>query len=129
VEKLSEALPCSGQPALGIAPVGPTQCETRWRAVLASLDKQYEALTAKYPEATKEINLIRTGLIRIGQLIETSPQQNGNGATWKRRVRKASFVNTLTGRPCSLECCDYTQQHTEDGGQSPAGVCARKTGG
>jgi hypothetical protein len=37
VEELSEALPCSGQLALGMAPMGPTQSETRWRAVLASL--------------------------------------------------------------------------------------------
>jgi hypothetical protein len=37
VEELSEALPCSEQPGSGRAPVGPTQCETRWRAVLASL--------------------------------------------------------------------------------------------
>jgi hypothetical protein len=51
--------------------------------VLASFDKQYEALIAKNPDATKEINLIRTGLIKIGQLIQTSPQQNGNGAKWK----------------------------------------------
>jgi hypothetical protein len=37
------------------------------------------------------------------------------GSDWstKLRVRKASFVNTLTGRSCSLECCDYTQQHRE----------------
>jgi hypothetical protein len=89
VEELSEALPCSGQLALGMAPVGPTQCETRWRAVLASFDKQYETLIAKNTEATKEINLIRTGLIIIRQPIQTSPQQNGNGATWKRLVDKA----------------------------------------
>jgi hypothetical protein len=61
--------------------MGPTQCETRWRAVLASFDKQYETLIAKNPDATKEINLIRTKLIKIGQLIQTSPQQNGNSAT------------------------------------------------
>jgi hypothetical protein len=69
VEELGEALPCSGELALGMAPVGSTQCETRWRAVLASFDKQYETLIAKNPDATKEINLIRTGLIKIGQLI------------------------------------------------------------
>jgi hypothetical protein len=72
-----------------MAPEGPTQCETRWRAVLASFDKQYETLIANNPDATKEINLIRTRLIKIGQLIQTSPQQTGNGATWKRLVDKA----------------------------------------
>jgi hypothetical protein len=63
VEELSEALPCSGQLALGMGMVGPTQCETRWRTVLASFDKQNETLIAKNPNATKEINLIRTGLM------------------------------------------------------------------
>jgi hypothetical protein len=58
-------------------------------AVPASFDKQHEALIANNPEATEEINLIRTGLIEIGQLIQTSPQRNGNGATWKRLVIKA----------------------------------------
>jgi hypothetical protein len=54
--------------------VGPTHCETRWRAVLASLRKKYETLITKNPDAIREINLIRTGLINIGQLIQTSPQ-------------------------------------------------------
>jgi hypothetical protein len=52
-------------------------------------DKQCETLIAKNPDAIKEINLIRTGLIKIGQLIKSSPQRNGNGATWKRLVDKA----------------------------------------
>jgi hypothetical protein len=95
VEELSEALPCFGQPALGMAPVGPTQCKTRWRAVLASFDKQYETLRANNPGATKEINLIRTGLIKIGQLIQTSPKQNGNGATWKRLIEKAESEKSV----------------------------------
>jgi hypothetical protein len=89
VEELSEAVPCSGQLALGMTPVGPTQCETRWRAVLAFFDKQYEILIANNPEATGEINLIRTGLIKIGQLVQNSPQPNVNGTTWKRLVGKA----------------------------------------
>jgi hypothetical protein len=78
-----------------MAPLGPTQCETRWRAVLASFDKQYETLISKNLDATKKINLIRTGLIKIGQLIQTSPQQNGNGATWKQLVDKAESEQNL----------------------------------
>jgi hypothetical protein len=54
-----------------------------------SFDKQYETLITKNPDATEEINLIWTGLIKIWQLIQTSPQQNGNGAKWKRLVDKA----------------------------------------
>jgi hypothetical protein len=78
-----------------MAPVGPTQCETRWKAVLASFDKQYEALIDKNPDATKEINIIRTGIIKIGQLIQTSPQKNGNGATWKRLIAKAESEKSV----------------------------------
>jgi hypothetical protein len=86
--------------------------------MLDSFDKQYETLIAKNPDATKEINLIRTALIKIWQLIQTSLQQNDNGATWKRLADKVEnensvLCNTLTGRPCSLECCACIQQHTE----------------
>jgi hypothetical protein len=63
--------------------------------VLASFDKQYETLIAKNPDATKEINLIRTGLIKTGQLIQTSPQQNGNGAMWKRLDDKAESEKSV----------------------------------
>jgi hypothetical protein len=55
VEELSEALPCSGHLALGMAPVGPTQCETRWKTVLSSFDKQHETLIANNREATEDI--------------------------------------------------------------------------
>jgi hypothetical protein len=58
-------------------------------AVLPSFDKQHETLIGNNPDAAEEINLIRTGLVKMGQLIQTSPQQNGNGATWKRLVDKA----------------------------------------
>jgi hypothetical protein len=77
VEELCEALPYSGQLALGVALVGPTQCETRWKAVLASFDKQHETLIANNPDATEEINLIRTGLVKLGQLIQTYAKRNG----------------------------------------------------
>jgi hypothetical protein len=63
--------------------------------VLASFDKQYETLIDKMSDATKEINLIRTGFIKIGQLIQTSPQQNGNGATWKRLIDKAESEKSV----------------------------------
>jgi hypothetical protein len=57
--------------------------------VLASFDKQHETLIANNRKATQEINLVRTGLVKIGQLIQTSPQQNRNGVTWKRLIDKA----------------------------------------
>jgi hypothetical protein len=74
---------------------GPTQCETQWRAVLASFDKQYETLIANNRDAVKEINLIWIGLIKIGQLIQTSLQKNGNGATWKRLVNKTESEKSV----------------------------------
>jgi hypothetical protein len=67
-----EALPCSGQLASGMAPVGPTQCKARWRAVFASVDKQHETLISNNPDATEEMNLIRTRLVKIGPLIQIS---------------------------------------------------------
>jgi hypothetical protein len=78
-----------------MAPVGLTQGETGWRAVLDSFDKEHETLIANNPDATEEMNLIRTGLVKIWQLLQTSPQQNGNGATWKRLVDKAESEKSV----------------------------------
>jgi hypothetical protein len=75
--------------------VGPTQCETRWRLVLASFDKQHETLITNNPDATEEINFVRTELVKIGQLIQTSPPQNGNGVTWKRLVDEAEHEKNI----------------------------------
>jgi hypothetical protein len=61
--------------------MGPTQCETRWRLVLPSFDKQYETLITNNPDAKEEINFVRTELVKIEQLIQTSPPQDGNGVT------------------------------------------------
>jgi hypothetical protein len=57
--------------------------------VLASFDKQHETLIANNPNATEEISFVQTELVKIGQLIQTSPPQNGNSVTWKRLVDKA----------------------------------------
>jgi hypothetical protein len=110
-----------------MGPVGPTQCETRWRAVLASFDKQYETLIAKNPDATKKINLIRTGLIKIRQLIQTSPHQNGNGATWKRLVDKAENEKSVLCKHLDGKALFTGHSNTQrDGGKSPTGLCTRK---
>jgi hypothetical protein len=66
--------------------VGPTQCEARWCSVLASFDKEHENLIKNNPDATKEINLVRTVLVEIDQLLQTSPQKNGNDVTWKHLI-------------------------------------------
>jgi hypothetical protein len=54
--------------------------------VFASFDKQHKTQIANNLDATEEINFVRTELVKIGQLIHTSPPQNGNGVTWKRLV-------------------------------------------
>jgi adenylate kinase len=77
-----------------MALVVPTQCEVRWYSVLASFDKQHEKLLANNPDVT-EMNLVRMGLVKIGQLIQTSPQINGNGDTWKRLVEKAGTEKNI----------------------------------
>jgi hypothetical protein len=64
VESEWEALPCSGQLTLAMSLVGPTQCEARWRSVLASFDKEHENLIKNNSDATKEINLVSTGLVK-----------------------------------------------------------------
>jgi hypothetical protein len=78
-----------------MAPVGPTQCGAQWRAVLVSFDKQHTTLLSNNPDATEEINLIWTGLVTIGQLIQTSSQQNDNGDTWKQMVDKAESEKSI----------------------------------
>jgi hypothetical protein len=84
-----EVLQCSGQLASDMALVELSQYEARCRSVLTSFDKEHENLIKNNPDATKEINLVRTGLVEIGQLIQISPQKNGNGVTWKRLIDQA----------------------------------------
>jgi hypothetical protein len=84
--------------------------------VLASFDKQYETLTANNPDTTQVINRVRTGLVKIGQLIQTSPQQNGNGITWKRLIDKAENEKNVLCK----------QLYTGVEGQSPAKVCSSR---
>jgi hypothetical protein len=47
------------------------------------------------PDATEEINFVRTELVQMGELIQTSLLQNGNGVTWKRLVDKAENEKNL----------------------------------
>jgi hypothetical protein len=59
-----------------------TQCETRWRALLASFHDRYGKLIADHPDAKKDLDLLRASVAQIGQLIQNSPEVNGNGAEW-----------------------------------------------
>jgi hypothetical protein len=67
----------------------PTQCEIRWSGVLASFDRHYESLIADHPDAKQEIDLVRTAIATIGQLIQKSPSLNGNGTVWKQMTVRA----------------------------------------
>jgi hypothetical protein len=53
----------------------PTQYVTRWRVVLASIDKWNETLSANHEDAKKATDLARTALVIriIEQLVENWP--------------------------------------------------------
>jgi hypothetical protein len=67
-----------------------TQCETRWRAVFASVDdERYEKLIADHPHAKKEIDLVQVSIVTTGQLAQNSPKVNGHGAKSKKLADRA----------------------------------------
>jgi hypothetical protein len=129
VEGVSEALPYSGQHALVMALVGPTQCEAQWHSVLASFDKQHKTLIANNPDATQERNLVLTLLVKIGESfsdlsaaewqhrqLETADQQSAENENilCKHLDGKALFTGMLLLR-------SNTQEVER---QSPVGVCS-----
>jgi hypothetical protein len=65
----------------------------------------------------QEINFVRAELVKIGQLIQASPPQNGNGVTLKRLVDKAEneknvLCKHLDGKALFTEMMHYMQQYT-----------------
>jgi hypothetical protein len=68
---------------------GPTVCGKRWRDILASFERNLGGLVAQNPTCVEEIKLIQAGLITIGQLINDSPRENGNGTAWKEVITRA----------------------------------------
>jgi hypothetical protein len=73
----------------------PTLCETRWKAILASFERNHEDLTTNNPDCQEEIDLLGTGLRTVGQLIHTSPSINGNGAIWSELITKSEAEKTV----------------------------------
>jgi hypothetical protein len=57
--------------------------------VLLSFDKRYEKLMADHPVAKKEMGLVLASIVQIGQLVQNSPQVNGNGTKWKQLADRA----------------------------------------
>jgi hypothetical protein len=51
--------------------------------MLASLDEGYEQIIADHPDAKKQMDLVLASIVQIGQLVQDSPEVDGNGAKWK----------------------------------------------
>jgi hypothetical protein len=66
-----------------------TQCETRWRPVLASSDERCEKLISDHPDAMEELDLVRASIVQIRQRAENLPKANGNGTMWKQLADRA----------------------------------------
>jgi hypothetical protein len=73
----------------------PTACETRWKAIVASFERNHEDLARSNPDCREELELLRNDLRTIGQLIHTSPSTNGNGAVWKELISKTEAGRTV----------------------------------
>jgi hypothetical protein len=76
----------------------PTVCETRRREILNSFESKHDELLSGHPDCHDEIWLIRSALIKIGQLIHTSPSFNGNGVVWKELVATAEAERTVLSK-------------------------------
>jgi hypothetical protein len=76
----------------------PTVCETRWKEVLNCYENKHDELLAGHPDCREEIGLVLTAIIKIGQLIHTSPPVNGNGAVWKELVARAEAEITVLSK-------------------------------
>jgi hypothetical protein len=66
----------------------PTVCEKRWRDILNCFENKHDELIVGHPDCEEEIGLVRTAIIKIGQLIHTSPPINGNGVVWNELSNK-----------------------------------------
>jgi hypothetical protein len=83
---------------------GTTACESRWDDIRASFERHRDELAVSYPDVVEAIGLIRTALIKIGQVILSSPPINGIGAVWKRLTAQAEseravLCKHLDGKP------------------------------
>jgi hypothetical protein len=76
----------------------PTACETRWKAIESSFYENYEELKERNPGWQEELELLRSCLRTIRQLIHTSPSVNGNGRVWKELIIKAEAERTVLSK-------------------------------
>jgi hypothetical protein len=61
----------------------------KYGGVLASFERHYDTLISDHPGANQEIDLVRTALVTIGQLVQKSPLLNGTEAVWKQLIIRA----------------------------------------
>jgi hypothetical protein len=61
--------PDSARDESAILQIWPTVWETKWSEVHASFERQHDSLQKKKPDATQEIEIIRTIPIKIKQLV------------------------------------------------------------
>jgi hypothetical protein len=73
----------------------PTACEKRWEGILASFQNNLNKLTGKHPECVEDIKTLHAGLVTVGQLIQSSPRANGNGAEWKSIITRTEEEKTV----------------------------------
>jgi hypothetical protein len=52
----------------------PTGCETKWSGVHESFERQQDSLLEVNPDAAQEIIITRSTLIKIEELVQTSPK-------------------------------------------------------
>jgi hypothetical protein len=66
-----------------------------WSAIITPFERNHDDLIAGHPDCIEEIELLRTALLTIGQLIHISPPVNGNGAMWKELIATAEAERTV----------------------------------
>ena len=76
----------------------PTLCEERWRAIVASYERNHESLKSNNPGCEEDIDLLGQGLRTIGRLIHASPSINGNGAVWTQLLSKSEDERSVLCR-------------------------------
>jgi hypothetical protein len=52
-------------------------------------------ITTKHPDCLEEISLIHAGLTTIGQLVSSSPHNNGNGTSWREITMRDETERTI----------------------------------
>jgi hypothetical protein len=75
--------------------MAPTACEKRWAEILESFQRNLDDLIRKNPESVEDIKLLQARLVTIGQIIQSSPRVNGNGAVWKATITKAEAESAV----------------------------------